>query len=66
MSMTHGEEYGADPMTFVDYLERFFRPYKNRPRLKEEVEEALRRLGVKGRECKVVASQAEETCKGRT
>jgi len=31
-------------MTFVDYLVRFFKPYKDRPRLREEVEEALDRI----------------------
>jgi len=44
MSGIKREEYGGDPMTFVDYLERFFRPYADRPRLREEVDEALQRV----------------------
>jgi len=44
MSTTRKEEYGSDPMTFVDYLVRFFKPYADRPRLREEVEEALQRV----------------------
>ena len=44
MSTTRKEEYGENPMTFVDYLVRFFKPYADRPRLREEVEEALDRI----------------------
>jgi len=48
MSTTRKEEYGENPMTFVDYLVRFFKPYKDRPRLREEVEEALDRIFANG------------------
>lgn len=44
MSTTRKEEYGENPMTFVDYLVRFFKPYADRPRLREEVKEALDRI----------------------